>query len=204
MMKLQVAIDRVSLSEATNIIKEINDYTDIIEIGTSLIKEYGLKALAPLTKSSILLGDIKTCDEGAYEFDLGFKLGFKYLTVMGNSSFDTLNICYQIAQHYQGEIMIDLLECSSEKIQAISCFPKAIYCLHTSTDSTNKINPLVQIQQFKTQFPQIQRIAVAGGISPKQLTKLKQLNVEIAIIGSAITKHSDKKTICKQCKELLK
>lgn len=203
-MKLQVAIDRVSLDEATAIIKEINTYTDIIEIGTSLIKEYGLHSLAPLTKSAILLGDIKTCDEGAYEFNLGFELGFKYLTVMGNSSFDTLKICYQTAQQHQQEIMIDLLECSSEKIQSISYFSKAIYCLHTSVDTTNKLNPLIQIQQFKAQFSQIKRIAVAGGISPEQLPKLKELNVEIAIIGSAITKHTDKKTICKQCKELLK
>lgn len=202
-MKLQVAIDRVTIEEAVSIIEEIKDYADIIEIGTSLTKEYGLRALAPLTKKAVLLGDIKTCDEGAYEFDLGFETGFEYLTVMGSASFDTLSICYKRARHYQKEIMIDLLECSDEKIHSIAIFPEAVYCLHTSVDTVNKVSPIEQVTKFKEQFPQIKRIAIAGGIKIKQLPELKKSGVEIVIMGSAITKNSDKKNICKMCKELI-
>ena len=43
-MKLQTAIDRVSLSKAEEMVKTFAGETDIIEIGTSLIKDYGLFA----------------------------------------------------------------------------------------------------------------------------------------------------------------
>ena len=41
-MKLQVAIDRTDLETAEAMIEEIKESADIIEIGTSLIKDYGL------------------------------------------------------------------------------------------------------------------------------------------------------------------
>lgn len=104
-MKLQVAIDRVDIPRAEAIIDQVAGEADIIEIGTSLTKEYGLRALAPVCerlagttagetgRKVVLLGDIKTCDEGKYEFDLGFDCGFAYLTVMGSSSLGTLEVC---------------------------------------------------------------------------------------------------------------
>ena len=44
-MKLQVAIDRVPVEQAVRIIQAIDGQADIIEIGTSLTKEFGLRAL---------------------------------------------------------------------------------------------------------------------------------------------------------------
>ena len=44
-MKLQTAIDRVTLSKAEEMVKIFAGKTDIIEIGTSLIKDDGLFAL---------------------------------------------------------------------------------------------------------------------------------------------------------------
>ena len=158
---------------------------DIIEIGTSLTKEYGLRALAPVCerlaarpagetgRKAVLLGDIKTCDEGKYEFDLGFDCGFAYLTVMGSSSLGTLEVCAASAADHGGEMMIDLLECDESRIELISGFPDAVYCLHTSVDS-----------------------GAAGGIKPDQLAGLAAEGVEIAIMGSAITKAGDIAAAC--------
>ena len=63
-MKLQTAIDRVNLSQAEELVKLFAGKTDIIELGTSLVKDYGLFALKKLNqykKDSLLLVDIKTC-----------------------------------------------------------------------------------------------------------------------------------------------
>ena len=133
-MKLQTAIDRVTLSKAEEMAKIFAGKTDIIEIGTSLIKDYGLFALKKLNeykKDSLLLADLKTCDEGAYEFKQGYEQGFDILTVMGSSSRETLEKCYEVSQSYEKYMLIDLLECSMEKIHEIADFKNAIYCLHT-------------------------------------------------------------------------
>lgn len=103
-MKLQIAIDRVTLSKAEEMAKIFAGKTDIIEMGTSLIKDYGLFALKKLNeykKDSLLLADLKTCDEGAYEFKQGYEQGFDILTVMGSSSRETLEKCYEVSQSYE-------------------------------------------------------------------------------------------------------
>lgn len=45
-MRLQVAIDRVNLKTAEAMIEEMRGLADIIEVGTSLIKDYGLENLS--------------------------------------------------------------------------------------------------------------------------------------------------------------
>ncbi|RYL89342.1 3-hexulose-6-phosphate synthase [Sporolactobacillus sp. THM7-4] len=194
-MRLQVAIDRMPLNQAEDIVKTIGSQADIIEAGTSLIKDYGVGALAALKKAAPdvpLLGDIKTIDEGEYEFRQGYRSGADILTVMGASSLATIEKCCLVAKEMQKEVMIDLLECTSEKIQAISIFPQAIYCLHTSVDKGATADPNGDILTFRKQFPSIRRIAIAGGINLEAVRKMKETAPEIVIVGSGITKAADK------------
>ena len=205
-MKLQVAIDRVDMLQARSIVAQVADAADIVKIGTSLTKEYGLRALTRLAEDYggqvALLADIKTCDEGRYEFDLGYDCGFAYLTVMGSASMGTLEACAASAAAHRGTMMIDLLECDDARIERIGGFVDAVYCLHTSVDSGAIADPIGQVRAFRERFPQIRRIAVAGGIKPDQLAGLAAEGVEIAIMGSAITKADDIAAAARRCKEL--
>lgn len=208
-MKLQTAIDRVSLFDAEKLVKLFAGKTDIIELGTSLVKDYGLFALEKLNqykKDSLLLVDMKTCDEGAYEFQQGYELGFDILTVMGNSSIETLEKCYEISESYQKYMLIDLLECSTEKIEQIKNFKNAIYCLHTSIDKGENKNIIEDIQRFQKEFPDIKKICVAGGITLDVCRQIKKLQKELdsVIIGSAITKAKNMEIEMKKFKEVLR
>ena len=132
-MRLQAAIDRVSLEEAVGLAKQLDGKTDILEMGTSLVKDYGNLAIeklrAVLTKTDLLV-DSKTIDEGAYEFNQAFRHGGGIVTVMGAASIDTLKTCYEVAEKQNKTMMIDLLEVTDEKIEKIQIFPNAIYALH--------------------------------------------------------------------------
>lgn len=208
-MKLQTAIDRVSLLDAEKLVKLFAEKTDIIELGTSLVKDYGLFALEKLNeykKDSLLLVDMKTCDEGAYEFQQGYELGFDILTVMGNSSIETLEKCYEISESYQKYMLIDLLECPTEKIKQIKNFKNAIYCLHTSIDKGENKNIIEDIQKFQEEFPDIKKICVAGGITLDVCRQMKKLKKELdsVIVGSAITKAENMEIEMKKFKEALR
>ena len=100
-MRLQAAIDRVSLEEAVALAEQLDGKTDILEMGTSLVKDYGNLAIEKLrtvlTKTDLLV-DSKTIDEGAYEFNQAFRHGGDIVTVMGAASIDTLNVCYEVAE----------------------------------------------------------------------------------------------------------
>jgi 3-hexulose-6-phosphate synthase len=44
-MRLQVSVDLLSLEKAMNLLKDVAPYVDIIEAGTPLIKQEGLKVV---------------------------------------------------------------------------------------------------------------------------------------------------------------
>lgn len=205
-MKLQIAVDRVTIDIAEKIIEQFAGQTEVIEIGTSLIKDYGLLNLKYLNErkgNTLLLADMKTCDEGEYEFRQGFEQGFDILTVMGNSSKQTLEKCYQVSEDYGKTMLIDLLECSDKKVSEIAGFEHAVYCLHTSVDQGGSKNPALEVKRFKEKFPQIKRIAIAGGITLDSVRAIKKEGTEFIIVGSAITKAENMEQELKRFKENL-
>lgn len=79
-MKLQAAIDRRSLQETIELAKKLDPIVDIVEIGTSAIKDFGFAAFRNLKSEfhhAEILFDIKTNDEGDYEFKSGYKAADK-------------------------------------------------------------------------------------------------------------------------------
>ncbi len=194
-MKLQVAIDRVPLEQAVDLAKQLDGKIDILEVGTSLVKDYGNTAIQKIRNvvpQTSLLVDSKTIDEGAYEFTQVFRHGGDMVTVMGAASIDTLQVCYEEAQKANKTMMIDLLEVSPEKMDKIKFFPHAIYSLHHSVDRMDSFDATATVEAFHHNYPEIKRLAIAGGIDLLQAKRLsKQGLIEIVIVGSKITKATD-------------
>lgn len=204
-MKIQVAIDRVKLEKAKELTEALND-ADIVEIGTSLTKDYGLacvRELLPYKGTAKLLADIKTIDEGAYEFRQYFEAGADILTVMGASAKATLDSCYEVTQEYGREMLIDLLECSDEKTAQISHYSNAIYSLHFSSDAGGEHDVVAELQRFTQKFPDIRRLALAGGLTEASLKELKATPLEIGIIGGAVTKADEPEVALKRIIEVI-
>lgn len=204
-MKLQVAIDRVSLEKALNIIKEVELYADIIEIGTSLIKDYGMESVRRIKEEfpeKTILTDIKTIDQAEYEFNAAYKAGADIATVMGMAPIETIEICQRIAKQYHKDYMIDLLEIEQKKLDRIKSFSDAIFCIHLPSDNKNKDISLL-IKSILPNFDSLSRIAVAGGVNASILNKIKNLPIEIAVVGSAITKTNNISKAAKEIKSIL-
>lgn len=201
-MQLQVAIDRVSLNTAIELAHELDGQVDIIEFGTSLVKDYGLKILKEVgigLNSTQLLLDMKTNDEGAYEFERGFETQADILTVMGSSSLDTLKAVYEVTEKAGKSMLIDLLGLSDEQINGILGFENAIYGLHHSKDDKSGFDAIQTTADFHNHFPAVQHIAVAGGIDMEQAAGLaKQQIAETIIVGGKIVKTADPVAAAKQ------
>lgn len=191
-MRLQVAIDRVSAERADEIIKLTAGYADIIEIGTSLIKDFGLEGSVKLLKEKYpkqcILADIKTCDEGAYEFRRTYECGGDISTVMGFSSLSTLRACQKVAEEFGKEYMIDLLEVSDEKLEILKKeFPEAVFGIHLPSDDQGKgLGQLVL--HMCARLKGVKKIAVAGGVTLDTIGIMKDAGIDIVIVGNAINK----------------
>lgn len=204
-MKIQLAIDRVSIEKAKEISREASPYIDIIEVGTSLIKDYGVLSIKEIKEASpnkIILADIKTIDEGAYEFKAAFDSGADIATVMGAASINTLRSCYKVAQDLGKLMMIDLLEVGYEKIDMLTEFTDAIFCIHAPSDG-GEHSLISLLKEFKGKFPEISKLAVAGGVNYQTITTIKEANVDIVIIGGAITKASSIENVAKKFREMV-
>ena len=49
-MKLQLALDDITLEEAMELVANVRDYVDIIEVGTPMVMEYGMAPVRELKK----------------------------------------------------------------------------------------------------------------------------------------------------------
>ena len=206
-MKLQVAIDRVSLTTAVQLARKLDGIADIVEFGTSIIKDYGfygIKAANVNLKHSLLLLDTKTNDEGQYEFEQGFKAGADILTVMGTAGPETLASVYEIAEQKNRKVLIDLMGMSNNSILEIAKFPNAIYNLHNSHDAGKNANLLNLVSDFRKKFPTIKNIAVAGSIDLEQAKKLAVQNeVQEVIVGSKIVQSNNPINETSKFKEII-
>lgn len=205
-MKIQLALDRITMNEAVNIAQEIIEYVDIIEVGTSLIKDYGMQSVH-IAKNAFpaksILADLKTMDEGEYEFKAAYQNGADIATVMGAASIDTIDICYKTAKKYNKIIMIDLLETGDEKIKLLRQFSDAIFCIHTPKDSKRQ-KFYGKVAEIKDLMPGIKHLAIAGGVDIESAKGLKNLGIELVVIGAAITKSGNLRNTAKNFYEVLK
>lgn len=204
-MKIQLAIDRVSIDKAKDISKKASAYIDIIEVGTALIKDFGVVAIKELKEAfpdKTILADIKTIDEGAYEFKAAFNSGADIATVMAAASIDTIKACYEVSQSFGRIMMIDLLEVDNKKINKLKVFSDAIFCVHAPSDGGEKDLTLL-LEEFKKMFPEIKNIAVAGGVNYETITSIKEAKVDIVIIGGAITKAQNIEEAARKFRELI-
>jgi len=192
-VKLQVAIDRVSLAEALVLVDAVKDVADIVEIGTSLVKDYGMVAVRQIRARApglMILADIKTMDEGAYEFEAAYAAGADMATVMGAAALGTVSVCYDVAMNRKRDIMVDLLETSAAKITAFQAMDGALYCVHLPKDGP-QADIIEKVTSFCERYPKLQRVAVAGGVTLAQISLLAGLPIEVCVVGFAVTASTD-------------
>lgn len=208
-MKLQVAIDRISLNDAVDLANRLDGIADIIEFGTSLVKDYGFYTLKKRQlnfKMSKLLLDIKTIDEASYEFEKGYTVGADILTAMGTANISTLDEAYKVAEKHHKQLLIDLMAMNNNKMRTLKSYPNAIYNIHNSFDNKNNFDAVAAVKSFKSELKQFDdiKIAIAGGINLNQAEKLVAQNVaDIMIVGGSILKAKDPIKVAKKFKEVI-
>jgi len=204
-MNIQLALDRMDIAEAIELTKKVEDSIDWIEVGTSLIKEFGVKSIKEIKQAfpnKQIVADIKTIDNARYEFELCFEAGADVATVMGVSPLVTIDTCMEVANRYQKKVMIDLLNTSDEQKQALRKYNDAIFCEHVSKDQQEELGS--QNQGTKPSNFSGFQVAAAGGIKLGSIEDLiKSIHPAVVIIGSAITKAENPSVAAARFKQVI-
>jgi 3-hexulose-6-phosphate synthase len=193
-MNIQLALDRMTVAEAIQMASIVKEQIDWIEVGTSLIKEFGVDSVQQIKAAfpnKVVVADIKTIDNAAYELDLCFQAGADVATVMGVAPFVTIEKSLEVASKWKKEIMIDLLN-TSKGTQTQLFNYEAIFCSHVSKDEQEHSGQQNKASQSYPDFYQAGRkVAIAGGITLESLKEMHDVNPYVVIVGSAITKAND-------------
>lgn len=193
-LKIQLAVDRVSIQKAIEYVKAVGEDIDIVEVGTSLIKDYGLVSVKTVKEAyphKTILADMKVMDEGEYEFTAAYRAGADSVTVMGAASLKTIAACKKVANDMGKDYMIDLLEVDENKLdEIVKAAEDGVFCVHLPSDRKGQ-GLWELIEASLKSLKGVRRLAVAGGVSLDSIGFIKKAGFEIVIVGSAITGSED-------------
>lgn len=194
-MKLQLALDLISLEESLKLVNILKTHIDIIELGTSfsfanhisVIKDF--KKLAP---NASILCDFKILDGGKELASLAFENGASIVTVSANTWNETLVQTIETSEKYKGKVMVDFMGVRKEqlvdKIKTIDNLKPDYICFHKAVSVEEDLNYL---PQNIYNLVKNSKIAIAGGINCSSLKKVLKYKPDLIIVGSAITNSKD-------------
>ena len=192
-MKLQLALDELTLPEALVFIDKVVDDVDIIEVGTPFLIREGVNAIKVIKEKyphKEVLVDAKIMDGGHFESQLLFDAGADYVTVLGVTDLLTIQSCICAAKEAGKQVVVDMI-CVDDLPARVRLLEEAgadMLAVHTGTDQQaagrKPIDDLITMLKARRKA----RIAVAGGISSQTVKDYALLGPDVV---SAITHAAD-------------
>lgn len=197
---LQIAFDIPSLKRIEDIISVLPESDRIIlEVGTPLLKKYGVKVISDLrelVRDKFIIADLKTLDVGKVEVDLAFGETADGVVVAGLAAKEVLNKFIYEAKRLGIYAVVDMMEVEDpiRKLRLLKHFPDVVI-LHRAIDVERVgTHRMELIQELRKTFPQKKfLVAIAGGITPETAKQALAYGADIIIAGRYITQSKDVK-----------
>ncbi|MEN3781231.1 3-hexulose-6-phosphate synthase [Priestia megaterium] len=208
-MELQLALDLVNISEAKEIVQEVQEYIDIVEIGTPVVINEGLKAVKEIKEafpSLKVLADLKIMDAGAYEVMKASEAGASIITILGATDDSTIKGAVEEAKKQGTQILVDMINVKNleQRAKEVDALGVDYICVHTGYDlQAEGETPFEQLQTIKRVVKNA-KTAVAGGIKLNTLPEVVQSQPDLVIVGGGITSEKDKRNVAEEMKKVVK
>ncbi|SMQ86668.1 3-hexulose-6-phosphate synthase [Bacillus sp. OV166] len=208
-MKLQLALDLVNIPEAIKVVREVEEYIDVVEIGTPVVINEGLRAVQEIKETFpnlTVLADLKIMDAGAYEVMKASEAGANIITVLGATDDSTIKGAVEEAKKQGTKILVDMINVKdlAKRAYEVDGLGVDYICVHTGYDlQAAGETPFEQLQTIK-RVVRNAKTAVAGGIKLNTLPEVVKAQPDLVIVGGGITGQDDKKAVAAKMQELIK
>lgn len=194
-MKLQVAMDVLTIAEALDLAGKVADHVDILELGTPLIKNAGLsavKAVKTAHPDKIIFADLKTMDAGELEARIAFEAGADLVSVLGTADDSTIVGAVNAAREHGKGVVVDLIGVADKTSRAIEAVTLGAQYVEFHAGLDEQAQPGYDLSVLLEAGQQAQvPFSVAGGVSQKTIDSVQLSGADIAVAGSAIYSAAD-------------
>lgn len=209
-MKLQAALDTLSLKECLALLDHTKGSVDIAEVGTPFIIECGMepvKAIKAAHPEIEVLADAKIMDAGEFEADKCFEAGADIVTVLGVSYDETIEGVVRSAKKHGKKVMVDMIAVPDLAGRAAEIDKMGVdyICVHTAFDiqGTGQKDPLEDLKVVNSVIRNA-KSAVAGGVKLATVDAIAAENPGIIVVGGAICNAQDPADMAEQMKARMK
>ncbi|MDQ0884597.1 3-hexulose-6-phosphate synthase [Peribacillus sp. V2I11] len=208
-MKLQLALDLVNIPQAIEVVREVEQFVDVVEIGTPVVINEGLRAVKEVSAAFpnlTVLADLKIMDAGGYEVMKASEAGASIITVLGATDDATIKGAVEEAKKQGTQILVDMINVKDIEKRAyeIDALGVDYICVHTGYDLQAKgENSFEQLQIIKRVVKNA-KTAIAGGIKLDTLPEVIEAQPDLVIVGGGITGQDNKKAVAAKMQELIK
>ena len=208
-MKLQLALDLVNIPEGISVVREVEAYVDVVEIGTPVVINEGLRAVKEMKEAFpnlTVLADLKIMDAGGYEVMKASEAGAGIVTVLGATDDSTIKGAVEEAKKHGSEILVDMINVKDieQRAKEVDALGVDYICVHTGYDlQAAGENSFEQLRTIKRVVKNA-KTAVAGGIKLETLPEVIQAQPDLVIVGGGITGKEDKKAVAQEMQRLIK
>ena len=207
MALLQLAIDLASTEEALSLASNCIQWIDIVEAGTPLIKNEGLKVVSALANhfpEKTILADMKIIDAGAMETKMAFEAGAQIVTVCASAPPPTLKAVIKTARDYEKKVMVDTVGVRDfpQILAEIQLLKPDYFGLHRGVDEAEAGRDL---KPMLAQFLHSRAIpfSVAGRITLELIPEVMELRPAIVIVGGAIANSDNPEESARRLKQAI-
>jgi 3-hexulose-6-phosphate synthase len=208
-MELQLALDLVNIEEAIQVVSEVQEHIDIVEIGTPVVINEGLRAVKEIKEafpSLTVLADLKVMDAGGYEVMKASEAGAGIVTILGATDDATIKGAVQEGKKQGTKILVDMINVKDieQRAKEVDELGVDYICVHTGYDlQAAGENSFEQLRKIKRVVKHA-KTAVAGGIKLETLPEVISAQPDLVIVGGGITGQEDKKGVAAQMQKLVK
>jgi 3-hexulose-6-phosphate synthase len=208
-MKLQLALDLVNIPEGIELVKQVQEYIDVVEIGTPVVINEGLIAVKEMKTAFPnleVLADLKIMDAAGYEVMKASEAGADIVTILGAAEDESIKGAVAEAKKQGKKILVDMIAVKDkvERAKELDEFGVDYICVHTGYDlqavGQNSFEDLKAIKSVVKNA----KTAIAGGIKLETLPEVIIAGPDLVIVGGGITGHTDMKAVAAQMQQMIK
>ncbi|MFJ7749222.1 3-hexulose-6-phosphate synthase [Arthrobacter sp. NPDC097144] len=194
-MKLQLAMDVLTVEDALELSGQVAEYVDIIELGTPLVKNAGLSAVTAIKEAhpdKIVFADLKTMDAGELEADTAFKAGADLVTVLGVADDSTIAGAIKAGKAHGKGVVVDLIGVGDKAARAkeVTDLGAEFVEFHAGLDEQAQdgydLNTLLTAGKAAGVA-----FSVAGGVKLDTLADVQASGAQVAVVGGGIYSAED-------------